>query len=367
MKKVFYIFAAAILVACSGSNEGPAIPDAYTEPFTLSVDTDEVEADGVSVVTFSLKDNYGREMLDDRMVRANITLASTDGILVDSKGRSVSFIDNGEHVFKARYNGRYSNEVTVTSVNRGAYEYFYKNIGIFKCTSVNCSACPYFVQAYEEGVAEVCKNHGVLLAFHGDFQGSDPLGVSSTAGTLGNYILSAFSLSNWPGAVFDLSLSMEGTSPSTIEKNINTLRVTNPATCGIKVNSITFEGKTVKVNASLKSSKGGEYDLACALVEDGVQYLGGYSYQESGIYNEVVRGVSGNLLAYDPATLTSVAKDEEITKTIVMNFSSNVTESALNGKYVVVWAHRKMANGESIMDNIVTCDYGRSTEYILND
>ena len=84
MKKIFYIFAASLLVACSGSNEGPVIPDAYTEPFTLSVDTDEVEADGVSVVTFSFKDSYGREMLDDRMVRANITIASTDGILVDS-------------------------------------------------------------------------------------------------------------------------------------------------------------------------------------------------------------------------------------------------------------------------------------------
>ena len=67
MKKIFYIFAASLLVACSGSNEGPVIPDAYTEPFTLSVDTDEVEADGVSVVTFSFKDSYGREMLDDRM------------------------------------------------------------------------------------------------------------------------------------------------------------------------------------------------------------------------------------------------------------------------------------------------------------
>lgn len=367
MKKIFYIFAASLLVACSGSNEGPVIPDAYTEPFTLSVDTDEVEADGVSVVTFSFKDSYGREMLDDRMVRANITIASTDGILVDSKGRSVSFIDNGEHVFKARYNGRYSNEVIVTAVNRGAYEYFYKNIGIFKCTSVDCSACPYFVQAYEEGVAEVCKEHSILLAFHGDFQGSDPLGVSSSAGTLGNYILNSFGLSSWPGAVFDLHLKMIGTSPSTIEKNISTLRVTNPATCGIKVNSITFEGKTVKVNASLKSSKGGEYDLACALVEDGVEYFGGYSYNDSGIYNEVVRGVSGNLLAYDPATLTSVAKDEEITKTIVMNFSSNVTESALNGKYVAVWAHRKMENGESIMDNVVTCAYGSTTDYLLND
>lgn len=355
------------MAACSGSNEGPDMPGTYTEPFTLSVDTDEVEADGVSVVTFSLKDSYGREMLDDRMVRANVTLASTDGILVDSKGRSVSFIDNGQHVFKARYNGRYSNEVTVTAVNRGAYEYFYKNIGIFKCTSVDCVACPGFVQAYEEGVAEACRNHGVLLAFHGDFQGSDPLGVSSSAGTLGNYILSYFRLSAWPGSVYDLSLSMTASSPSNIEKNMNTLRVTNPATCGIKVNSITYEGKTVMVNASLKSSKGGEYDLACALVEDGVRYDGGYSYNDSGIYNEVVRGVTSNLLSYDASTLTSVAKDEEITRTLTMNFSSDVTETALNGKYVAVWAHRKLDNGDSIMDNIVTCDYGSTTDYLLND
>ena len=343
------------------------MPSAYTEPFTLSVDTDEVEADGVSVVTFSFKDSYGREMLDDRMVRANITIASTDGILVDSKGRSVSFIDNGEHVFKARYNGRYSNEVIVTAVNRGAYEYFYKNIGIFKCTSVDCSACPYFVQAYEEGVAEVCRNHGVLLAFHGDFKDSDPLGVSSSAGTLGNYIMSYFRLSYWPASVYDLSLSMTGTSSSNIENNMNTLRVTNPATCGIKVNSITFEGKTVMVNASLKSSKDGEYDLACALVEDGVRYDGGYSYKDSGIYNEVVRGVTSNLLSYDASTLTSVDKDEEITRTLTMNFSSDVTEAALNGKYVAVWAHRRLDNGDSIMDNIVTCDYSSTTDYLLND
>lgn len=367
MKRIIYILVALAAISCSGSHEGPEIPEAYTAPYTLSADVDEVEADGVSVVRFSLKDSYGREMLEDRMVRANITIASTDGILVDSKGREVSFIDNGEHVFKARYNARYSNEVTVTSVNRGAYESFYKNIGIFKCTSIDCSACPYFVQSYEEEVAEVYRNHGVLLAFHGDFQGSDPLGVSSSAGTLGNYIMASFGMSSWPSAVFDLHLKMTGTSSSTIEKNINELRVTNPATCGIKVNSITFEGKTVNVNVSLKSSKGGEYDLACALVEDGVRYDGGYSYQNSGIYNEVVRCVTGNLLRYDTATLTSVAKDEEITKTLTMNFSSNLNESLLEGKYVAVWAHRKMDNGESIMDNIVTCDYGSTTEYLLND
>ena len=160
---------------------------------------------------------------------------------------------------------------------------------------------------------------------------------------------------------------MTASSPTRIEEKINTLRVTNPATCGIKVNSISFEGTQLKVDVSLKSSKGGKYDLACALVEDGVKYEGGNSYKDLGIYNEVVRGVSDGLLRYNSETLQTVAKDEEITRTLTVNFTSDLNESLLNGRYVAVWAHRKMEDGESIMDNIVTCDYGSTSEYILND
>ena len=35
-------------------------PDEFTEPFTLSVDKAQVEASGKDIVTFSLKDAYGR-------------------------------------------------------------------------------------------------------------------------------------------------------------------------------------------------------------------------------------------------------------------------------------------------------------------
>ncbi len=367
MKRITYILAALAVMSCSGRNEGPGIPEEYTAPFTLSADIDEVEADGVSVVTFSLTDTYGREMLEDRNAMTNITIFSTDGMTVPRLSREVSFLDNGEHVFKARYNGKLSNELTVTAVNRGAYEVYYKNIGIFKATSVDCPACPGFVQAYEEEISEVCRKHTVLLAFHGNYQGADPLAVSTQVGPLGNYLLNCFNLSYWPSSVYDLSLKMTGYSATTIEKKIDTLRVTNPATCGIKVNSISFEGTQLKVDVSLKSSKGGEYDLACALVEDGVKYEGGNSYKDLGVYNEVVRGVSDGLLRYNSETLQTVAKDEEITRTLTVNFTSDLNESLLNGRYVAVWAHRKMENGESIMDNIVTCDYGSTSEYILND
>ena len=65
--------------------------------------------------------------------------------------------------------------------------------------------------------------------------------------------------------------------------------------------------------------------------------------------------------------MQTVANDEEITRTLTVNFTSDLNESLLNGKYVAVWAHRKMEDGESIMDNIVTCNYGSTSEYILND
>ena len=64
MKKLLYLSALALIAACSGTvdpeDEQVIIPDELTEPFTLSVDKSTVQADGKDVVTFSLKDAYGR-------------------------------------------------------------------------------------------------------------------------------------------------------------------------------------------------------------------------------------------------------------------------------------------------------------------
>ena len=366
MKKTIYILAALFLMSCSGSNEGPEIPDAYVAPFTLSADKQEVEADGVSVVTFSLKDNYGRELLDDRSVMPYISISSAGGIKVPRLSRTVSFLDNGEFEFVARYDGKESaNKVTVRSVNRGSYEMFHKNIGIFKCTSVNCPACPGLVQSFRT-ISDYSRSHCVLLAFHGHFTGTDPF--AEVSGSLSGYIMSEFGLDVWPSGVFDMRDPFKGAiSSSDMEKNIESLRIGNPATCGIKVNSITSDGNNVKVNASLKSSKGGEYDLACALVADGLRYEGGNSYQDSGIYDEVVLAASDNFMRYDRDRLTSVTAGGEMTSDIIMTFSGQVSENDLNGKYIAVWAYRKTDDGGSVMDNIVTCSFGSTTEYVLNE
>ena len=136
-------------------------------------------------------------------------------------------------------------------------------------------------------------------------------------------------------------------------------------TFGVNDNELQLSGLIVGNEAKGVGQKGvggGVYlnkgTLQFALSED---------FKDLGIYNEVVRGVSDGLLRYDPETLQTVAKDEEITRTLTINFTSDLNESLLNGKYVAVWAHRKVEDGESIMDNIVTCDYGSTSEYILND
>ena len=71
MKRILLYLSTIVLAAsCSGTvdpdNKGQGdVPDEFTEPFTLSVDKAQVEARGKDIVTFSLKDAYGREMLDD--------------------------------------------------------------------------------------------------------------------------------------------------------------------------------------------------------------------------------------------------------------------------------------------------------------
>ena len=49
------------------------------------------------------------------------------------------------------------------------------------------------------------------------------------------------------------------------------------------------------------------------------------------------------------------------------DFGENIPSQAdLANYYVAVYAHRKTSDG-SVMDNIVTCGYGQTVDYQLND
>ena len=128
---------------------------------------------------------------------------------------------------------------------------------------------------------------------------------------------------------------------------------------------MTLEGNALKVDATMKSSTGGEYDLACAVLRDGLVYQGGYSEYNDGVYNDVVLDMSESFLAYYKGE--AVAAGAEISETFTFDFKDKVpSEDVLADYYVAVYAHRKTAAG-SVMDNIVTCRYGKTVDYHLND
>lgn len=345
------------------------IPDEFTAPFTLSADKEEVEADGLTEVTFSLKDKYGREMLEDKKTLQNINITSDKHVRVPRMKRTATFIDNGTFTFTATYLGAScDNVVEVKAVNRAKYEVFHRNVGLFKATSVWCSACPALVQNLH-GLSDDAKDHTVVLACHGDFNYEDPFSIYVGQTSLGSYLLSAFGGSGWPTLVYDLATGESGSSgTSTLENNIYARRVAAPATCGIKVTSVKVEGTALKVKAALKTSTGGSYDLACAVLRDGLEYSGGYSADDSGIYDEVVLTLSSNFLRYTSGSGKTLQKDEEMEAEFTFDFGEgNVpSESALKNYYVAVWGHKKTGDS-SVMDNIVKCSYGATADYRYNE
>ena len=371
MKKHLYVAAVAFLAACSGQidpeNDQPVvIPDEYTAPFTLSADKTQVEADGKEVVTFSLKDAYDREMLSDKKALQSINIVSDKGTRVPRMQMTATFISNGTYSFSATFKGEKSaNTVEVEAVNRAKYEVFHRNVGLFKCTSVWCTACPGLARSLHN-LDESAKEHSVVLAFHGNFNDVDPFSLYVGETDLGSYVMGYFRGSGWPTLVYDMNEASTGAASTTdIEADIMARRIASPATCGIKITSVAVEGTALKVKATMKSSTGGDYDLACAVLRNGLQFSGGYSANDDGIFDEVVVALSESFLSYFKGE--SVEKDGEISEEFSFDFGENVPSQAdLDSYYVAVYAHRKTSDG-STMDNIVTCGYGESVDYHYND
>ena len=371
MKRLYYIAAMVLMASCAGTvdpeDQTQEIPEEYTEPFTLVADKAQVEADGTDCVTFSLKDAYGRDMLLDKKALQSINIVSAEGVRVPRMDTKATFIANGTYNFTAKFKGKPSaNTVQVEAVNRAKYEVFHRNVGLFKCTSVWCSACPSLAGNLHN-ISDDAKDHSVVLAIHGNFNNSDPFSLYVAGGyDLGSYMISYFGGNGWPTLIYDLCTTKGGSSnTSDIESYIMERRVASPATCGIKVSSVKVEGTSLVVSATLKSSKGGDYDMACAVLRNGLEFQGGYSLNDTGIYDEVTVALSESFLAYYDGV--EVAEGAEISETFTFDFGENIPSQAdLANYYVAVYAHRKTSQG-SVMDNIVTCGYGKTVDYQLND
>lgn len=378
MKKLIYTAALVLAAACSGTIDSgdDNLPEEYVGPYTLEADKTEVEASGTDSVTFSLLDSYGRNLLLDKVALQSVNISTEDGVRVKRMTTSATYFKNGEYVYTATYKGEPSaNTVTVVAKNRKKYETYFRKVGLFKCTSVWCSACPSLASTLHT-MSDEAKEHSVVLACHGNFNSHDPFSLYVGTYDLGSYLMGVFGGSAWPTLIYDLNYSLVGAVRQTeVEENILARRGESPATCGIKISSVKMEDGALKVKASVKSSTGGKYDLACAVMRDGLQYQaqGTFSLNGDGVYDEVVVNLSENFVRYDSKSGKELKADEEFTKEFVFPFTAPEgqgvvlpSEEELKSFRVAVYAHR--ASGDkSTMDNIAVCAYGSSVDYLLNE
>lgn len=134
-----------------------------------------------------------------------------------------------------------------------------------------------------------------------------------------------------------------------------------PATCGIKVNSSYDESiGEITVNASLKSSKGGEYDLVYVVVTDGLTSSGG----TENVYDYTVRAISNNFLSMSTnRRFTVEANGEHTAETFSISNAKGLDPKTSR---IVVYALRNVDDAY-LVDNITECSIDGEIDYLYND
>ncbi len=338
-------------------NDNQEIPEEFVGPYTLSADKTEVEASGSDVVTFSLEDAYGRNILLDRKILQKVNIVSEEGQRVPRMETATTFIANGAYTFYATYEGKESkNKVRIVAQNRGNYEKFHKNVAIYKATATWCSPCALMTRALE-GLNEDTKNHSVELCWH--YQDNLAIYTGNASYDCGTQIASYFGNGGVPTVVLDLQTSVMEKSSSALETAAWNLRAKYPATCGIKVDT-EYDAAESKINvkAELTSSTGGEYDLGLAvLLNDQIIPEG---TNDGGKYSHIVCASTGNYMMYSTA-IQSVPKDG----TLPLEQSIVLKNMSPDNLSVVVFALVREGDGARI-DNIVEVGVGESIDYVYN-
>ena len=359
MKKIILFLSVLITVACSSDME--------QQVYTLSVDKNVIEADGRDMAVFTITDAAGNVMTTSANMGKIYFKNVKTGFNLARRSEGFTSIANGEYEFVGMCMGvMTANTVKIKAQNRRNYELYHRNVGLFKCTSVWCSACPE-LSARLHVLDEESAAHSVVLSCHGKFDGKQDVFAIKFGGTdLGNMMVSTFRGSGWPTLVYDLDYAHTGAGVtlSELAENIMNRRLEHPATCGLKIDNCVVENNAVKVTVSMKTSAAGNYDITAALVQDGLSYTEGFSVDGKGIHDDVLIAIQSNFMTYSSETGKSLLAGEEVTREFVFDFGTSAPGA--EGLSVVAFAHRKASNS-SIMDNIISVPFGQTSEYVLND
>ena len=269
------------------------------------------------MATFTVTDANGKVLTTSEYMKNVYFEDVTTGDYLERRTNTFSAVENGTHKFKAYYLDWESDEVSVTAQNRKNYALFYRKVGVFKMTGTWCTYCPAMTSALKK-VEELMPGRMVKMAFHSSSSSAtDPFHLSQTSTIMGRF--------------------------------------------GVKVNtSYNSSMGEITVNAALKSSQGGEYDLVYVLVTDGLTASGGNETS----YDYTVRAISNNYLSMSTdGRFTVKANEEHTAATFSISNAKNLNPATSR---VVVYALRKVDDAYMV-DNITECSINGSIDYLYND
>lgn len=353
---------AMLLSACSGNADPDGSGDsAPAEPFTLSVDKTQIESDGKDIATLVITDANGMELTDPAYIKKTSFFIEENNEwqsgMTSSTPNTFSSIADGTFTISAMYEGKEcTNTVTVKSVNRRKYETFYKNVAIYRLTGTWCGYCPSMTEALGK-INKITDEHSIVLEFH---NGDDEFAVPYNASMdLAGQLMHKFAANGLPYAIYSLAKGSGDRKVTDIQDFIMEQLYRYPATTGIKATSSVI-GNTVKINATVKASGSGKFELGAAILADNCIPSG--NANES-VYNGVVMGITGNYFAMSPDGSFELETDQEKQVEIVMN--ADVLTERPSDCRIVLFTLAAKGNG-TIIDNAVEFKAGKSVDYRYN-
>lgn len=357
-KKLLNLFLVMLpMAACTPIDTNEDV--AGQEPFTLSVDKTQIEANGVQVATFKLVDANGVVLTDDASLMSKIYFINEQtGKRLPRKTKTFRSVEDGEYTFSATFSGKKSeNSVTIEAKNRKNYEVFRKNVCIYRFTATWCQNCPSMTQGLER-VDNWTKGRIVELGLHG---AGSTFQLTDGSRYVADYLLSHFGSPGFPSCVYDLSLMSSERAYSEIESIVFDRIALNPATCGIKATTAYNDG-VLTLNAWLKTSTGGKYDIAYALLQDGCDGGAG-AYEE--VYDNVVKAISANYEYFSSAAATLDKNAEH--QFVALSQNVDIPASDDLSKYSIAVFALKQEQDKAVIDNIVKMPLVNGTvDYIYN-
>ena len=360
------ILAVVSAVSCSGNIDPEADGDNTSkdplQPFTLSVDKSSIESNGTDVATFTIKDANGLVLTGkDHIKNTSFHIAETNqwqSGMVSLTPNVFTSISDGTFTISAMYNGKYcENTVSLTSVNRRKYELFHKNVAIYRLTGTWCQYCPTLTEALGK-INQDSKDHSIVLEFHN----GDEFSISSGGKDLAGILLGKFTKNateaGLPFCIYSLDNGNGDRTVMEVQEHIKKQLYDNPARTGIKASSSVSDG-TITVNATVKASVAGKYDLVMAILEDNCKPTSTEAFES--VYNDVVRGISGNYYAMASDSAFSLQAEGE--KEIVKTYSF---DSANMQNIRIVLMTLREADNKVLIDNAIEFKVGENIDYKYN-